>query len=299
MSHVFQPYPSSQRAISDLLRLLSATVDVFHNSKVCGQWRISEHKPPLTCFHLVTEGGCQLEMPGRLSTTMHAGDLILFPVELPHSLTPIQPLSGPQEHLPYPEAVNREGTGLLCASVSFRHPASELLLRALPDVTLLTASETPWLQPLTSLILNESLTPRSASKVILEKLAELLFAYTLANGYVANAMNQNFLALYVHPRLGRAIDAIHEQPEFPWTLELLARRAAQSRTAFAAAFKSISGWTVMEYLCWWRMQLGWKLLHDGVRLSEVPAQVGYQSPAAFSRAFKRCFGINPGAVRRW
>lgn len=287
---------SSQRAVSDLLRLLSATVTIFHNAKVCGQWQISEHKPPLTCFHVVTEGECQLEVPGKISSTLNAGDLILFPVELPHSMTPTCQLSGPQQHVPFPEALGREGTGLLCASVSFRHPASELLLRALPDVTVLLASDSPWLQPLTKLILDESLNPGRASQAILEKLAELLFAYTLASVNVAQHSQQNILALYAHPRIGRAIDAIHEKPDFPWTLDLLAREAAQSRTSFASTFKSLSDWTVMEYVSWWRMQLAWKYLEEGTRLAEIPLLVGYQSPAAFSRAFKRCFGVNPSAA---
>ncbi len=286
----------SQRAISDLLRLLSASVNVFHNAKVCGEWQISEHKPPLTCFHLVTDGDCQLDVPERVSTTLHAGDLILFPVELPHSMTPCHRLTGPQEHVPFPESLGREGTGLLCAAVSFRHPASELLLRALPDVTVLYASDTPWLKPLTTMILAESLNPGGASQAILEKLAELLFAYTLASSNVTQSANKNILALYAHPRIGRAIDAIHEKPDFPWTLDLLARQAAQSRTSFAATFKLLSDWTVMEYVSWWRMQLAWKHLEDGTRLSDIPCLVGYQSPAAFSRAFKRCFGVNPSVA---
>jgi len=289
-------YKPSQRAISDLLRLLSASVNIFHNAKVCGEWRISEHKPPLTCFHVVTEGECWLEVPERFSTTLHAGDLILFPVELPHSMTPTSQLSGPQEHVPFPDALEREGTGLLCASVSFRHPASELLLRALPEITVLLAADTPWLKPLTTLILDESLNPGGASQAILEKLAELLFAYTLASTSVIQSPQKNILALYAHPRIGRAIDAIHNKPDYPWTLDLLAREAAQSRTAFAATFKSLSDWTVMEYVNWWRMQLAWKHLEDGTRLAEIPYRVGYQSPAAFSRAFKRCFGVNPSAV---
>lgn len=286
----------SQRAVSDLLRLLSAKVNIFHNAKVCGQWQISEHKPPLTCFHVVTEGHCWLNVPERVSTTLHAGDLILFPVELPHTMTPSHQMTGPQEHLPFQQAVDREGTGLLCASVSFRHPASELLLRALPDVTVVFASDTPWLRPLTSLILGESLNPGGASQAILEKLAELLFAYTLASSNVTQSSERNILALYAHPRIGRAIDAIHEQPDYPWTLDLLAKQAAQSRTSFASTFKTLSNWTVMEYLSWWRMQLAWKHLEEGKRLAEIPLLVGYQSPAAFSRAFKRCFGVNPSAA---
>tara|TARA_R110002072_G_scaffold136124_3_gene278314 strand:- start:21519 stop:22397 length:879 start_codon:yes stop_codon:yes gene_type:complete len=287
---------ASQRAVSDLLRLLSTRVNIFHNAKVCGQWQISEHKPPLTCFHVVTDGDCRLDMPDRVSTTLHPGDLILFPVELPHSMTPTHALTGPQEHVPFPQAVGREGTGLLCASVSFRHPASELLLRALPDVTVLLAAETPWLRPLTTLILDESLSPGGASQAILEKLAELLFAYTLASSNVIRSSDRSILALYSHPRIGRAIDAIHEQPDFPWTLDLLARKAAQSRTSFAATFKALSDWTVMEYVSWWRMQLAWKHLEEGTRLSEIPSLVGYQSSAAFSRAFKRYFGVNPGSA---
>jgi AraC-like DNA-binding protein len=286
----------SQRAVSDLLRLLSAKVNVFHNAKVCGQWQISEHKPPLTCFHVVTDGDCWLDVPDKVATTLHAGDLILFPVELPHSMTPSQSMTGPQEHLPFQQAVGREGTGLLCASVSFRHPVSDLLLRALPEVTVLFAAETPWLKPLTTLILDESLNPGGASQAILEKLAELLFAYTLASSSVTRSPARSILALYAHPRISRAIDAIHDQPDYPWTLDLLARHAAQSRTSFAANFKLLSDWTVMEYVSWWRMQLAWKHLQDGKRLAEIPALVGYQSAAAFSRAFKRCFDINPSAA---
>ncbi|WP_368048664.1 helix-turn-helix domain-containing protein [Pseudohongiella sp.] len=77
---------------------------------------------------------------------------------------------------------------------------------------------------------------------------------------------------------------------------MLAREAAQSRTSFASTFKTLSDWAVMEYVRWWRMQLAWKYLQEGTRLAEIPLLVGYQSPAAFSRAFKQCFGVNPSKM---
>ena len=70
-----------------------------------------------------------------------------------------------------------------------------------------------------------------------------------------------------------------------------------SRTVFAQTFKANSGWTPAQYITWWRMQLAWGKLEQGERISLVATDVGYQSEAAFSRVFKKIFGMSPGRVR--
>ncbi len=106
------------------------------------------------------------------------------------------------------------------------------------------------------------------------------------------------LALYGHPRLARVIAAVHQQPGRDWTLDAMASEAALSRTAFAETFKAVSGWTPGQYLTWWRMQLAWSLLSGGESTAEVAHRIGYQSEAAFSRAFQKMFQIAAGKVRR-
>ncbi len=81
-------------------------------------------------------------------------------------------------------------------------------------------------------------------------------------------------------------------------MEQLATKAMMSRTVFSEKFKVVSGWTVGQYITWWRMQLAWNLLRNGQAVAPVAEQVGYQSEAAFSRAFKKMFEVSPGRVRR-
>ncbi len=283
---------------TDLLQLIRFRVSIFHNAKICGNWRIEEHSPGHTCFHLVTVGQCRLHVPGRAETVLSAGDLLLFPREIAHSMTPGESLQGAQAHLPYSEATTIPGTGLLCAEVSFRHSAASRMLDALPEVFIVRNQDAAWLSPLRDMILQESTGGGTIAEAVLERLCELLFVYALA--YYLNDVpeKRGLLALYAHPRLSKALNAIHENPDRAWTLEELAGTAAMSRTAFANAFRDISGWTAVQYLTWWRMQLASDLLAAGESVASTALQVGFQSQSAFSRAYKRCFGISAGAVKR-
>jgi AraC-like DNA-binding protein len=101
------------------------------------------------------------------------------------------------------------------------------------------------------------------------------------------------------PRIGRAMSLVHRDPARPWSVASLARETAMSRSAFAARFTELVGEPVMQYVTRWRMQvaLDW-LRTDDVPVAALAARLGYESEAAFSRAFTRTVGISPGAVRR-
>ncbi|MEH6443701.1 MAG: cupin domain-containing protein [Oceanospirillaceae bacterium] len=292
------------RAFSDVLTTLGMQVDIYHNAKVCGQWLISEHGIGATCFHIVTEGRCKLQVPGHLDCVLNCGDLIIFPRELAHTMSVIDEVQGEQQHLEFALAKDRQGTGMLCGEVKFTHPAAQQVLNELPAVFIIEiADSVVWLKALLELIMYENYHPSAASSVILNNVSELLFVYALQYHFTQQKQDQNqgngsFLALYHHPRLSKAIEAVHKDPQQPWTLASLAQTASQSRTSFSTQFKQVSGWSVMQYLTWWRMQLAWNALIEGRSVANVAAEVGYHSESAFSRVFLKSFAVSAGKVRR-
>ncbi len=284
-------------AFSDFVSLLKLEVEIYHNAKVCGDWVILEHTLGKTCFHLVTTGSCMLNVPGYLQTEFNAGDLIIFPRELEHKMWPIEAQQGEQAHLAY--STERQGTGMLCGEVSMMHLYQNQLLSALPPVLLIRNDEkAPWLGQLKELLLNESLVYQQSQSETLNRLSELVFIYALRHHIEQQQTQVGLLALYGDPRLARAIKAFHQSPEKKWGLADLAIEAGMSRTSFSKYFKLKSEWTVNQYTNWWRMQKAWEKLKLGDKVSNVAEQVGYQSEAAFSRAFNKQFGKNPGWVRR-
>lgn len=286
-------------AFSEVLRLFRLEVSIYHNAKVCGDWRIAEHVLGASCFHLVTTGSCLLDVPGHFSGQLGTGDLVIFPRELVHTMVPVTPMTGVQMHVGYRAGIQVEGTGLLCGEMRFQHAGSRYILDALPPVLVLDYEQNrEWLCPLLDLILRESMNQGFASKVLIDKVAELLFVYALRQYVIDSPDNVLLLGAYGHSSLAKVISAIHEHPEQVWTLEAMAKVAALSRTTFAETFKAKSGWTPGQYLFWWRMQLAWSLLSEGESVAVVAGMVGYQSESAFSRGFQKMFAVSAGKVRR-
>ena len=284
-------------AFDDFVALLKLDVDIYHNAKVCGNWQINEHQLGATCFHIVTQGRCMLSVPGIVETEFNRGDLVIFPREIEHTMWAIGESQGEQVHLPYQS--NQSGTGLLCAEVKVMHLFQNQLLSALPAVLLIkNDGEHTWLSHITELIMDESKRSLSARTELLNRLSEMLFVFAMRDYIDTESPEQGVLAIYGDKRLSKAIKAFHANPEKKWDLEGLARQAGMSRTSFAKHFKQKSGWTVNQYIVWWRMQLAWEMLAAGDKISHVAYQVGYQSEAAFSKAFFKVFSRTPGDVRK-
>lgn len=295
----FLALSSGRDAFSQILHLLKLDVSVYYNAKACGNWRMTEHSLGATAFHVVMTGSTVLDVPGHFNGMLNTGDLVIFPRELPHTMVSAIPLKGEVRHLDYREAQDVDGTGLLCGVAQFRHQASRSLLDALPPVFVIRYQPANyWLKSLLEIFLAENLQAGPASKVIFDRLAELLFIYALRQYLIDRPQEVGMLAIYGHPRLAPAIAAVHQRPGHEWTLDAMAKEAALSRTTFAETFKALSGWTPGQYLTWWRMQLAWSLLTSGESTAEVADKVGYKSEAAFSRAFQKMFRIAAGKVRR-
>lgn len=284
---------------SQLLNLLRLQVEIYHNYRVCGQWLIQTEDSGHACFHMATQGEFRLQIPGYPESVLNTGDLVIFSREVGHVLKPVQAMTGEQRHLPYADAQDLQGTSLLCGRVDFQHRAQQQLLESLPQVFIVRQEDScHWQAPLRQLILDESMGCGSGRSVILNRLSELLLTYALRHFVQHSVQQEGVLGLYGDIRLRRALADMHEQPDRGWTLQELASRAGMSRTVFAETFKQVSGWTPMQYLGWWRMQLAWSLLQKGEQVAQVAEAVGYRSDGAFSRAFKQAFGVAAGAVRR-
>jgi AraC-like DNA-binding protein len=147
--------------------------------------------------------------------------------------------------------------------------------------------------------LAEARSPRPGGAGVLAKLAEVLFIEVLRlymNEQSAGRIG--WLAGLGDRVVGAALNALHARPAHAWTLEELARTAATSRSVLAERFAQLVGRSPMQYLTQWRMQVASRLLRDTTaKVIEIASSVGYESEAAFSRAFKREVGASPAAWR--
>ncbi len=283
-------------AFIDLIRRTRLTAKVYHNAMVCGDWQLNEYHLGTCCFHMVTSGQCRLQVSSE-QVVLTEGDLVFFPREIAHKMVPVTPSSGAQQHLSYSRANPQQGTGMLCGSIHFDHPVASQLLDSLPVYSVIPASSCQvWFRPLYELILAECYSPTLASSAILDRLSELIFMQCLQ--YLLQTSQQHsLLSLYVHPQLAKVVNAIHAQPQLPWVLESLAQQANMSRSQFAKVFRDTSGWTPLQYITWWRMQIAVDLLRSGESFGRICDAIGYQSEAAFQRSFKQIMGASPGKFR--
>ena len=282
----------------DYLDLIRVRVEVYHNARICGDWKLDFEQQDRCCFHMASQGDFTMDVPGFGQWRLSEGDLVIFPRELPHAMAGTDTGLGPQTHLPIAQAQNEPGVSMLCGKIQFHHNARDQILDALPPVYVIKRNDTGiWLENMLQLILQESLTHRGDMNVIMNRLCELMISYAIRHFIDSGGCPRGILSLYADNHVARAIRAMHQAPEKDWTIESLAVEAAMSRTRFAERFRHLSGWTPMQYLTWWRMQLALRELENGSKVMEVASLVGYQSEAAFSRAFKRVFDFGPGAVR--
>jgi len=182
-------------------------------------------------------------------------------------------------------------------SVSLR-PMTQLL----PSFILVKAEQarTVALHTTLQLLAAEMTEHAPGSEVVANRLAEILFVQTLRAHIATGAQGckNGWLHAIFDPQIGTALKAVHEQVNSPWTVESLAQEAGMSRSAFAARFKELLGQTPLDYVTEWRMQKAITLLpqHDK-KLIDIAQSVGYESDAAFSKAFKRVTGLTPGEYR--
>jgi AraC-like DNA-binding protein len=189
-------------------------------------------------------------------------------------------------------------TTIVCGSLSFDRASLRPITDLLPGFILIKADQARLLALHITMqaLASEMAEQAPGSEVVATRLAEVLFIQVLrAHIESVPKRNKGWLRAIFDPQIGTALSAIHDKTNVPWTVESLAEAAGMSRSAFAARFKELLGQTPLEYVTGWRMQKSMRLLDQrDKKLIDVARSVGYESDAAFSKAFKRVVGVSPG-----
>ena len=306
--------------LSDVLRRVRLDGAFFYAVEASAPWIVesasakdlrpqilpgSEH---LIAYHILTAGSCFVRLTGEEPVEMLPGDVIVFPDGDANVMSSGRDLRalGVTTSFPnrYPNTVVLGNGGPLAASFVCgflgcdRRPFNPLL-GSLPRLIHMRKMSEEWLDSFARQVTRESQQGRPGAESVLTRLAELMFIELLRR-YLADlpAGGTGWLAGLQDEVVGRALGLLHAQPAHPWTLEQLAQQSHSSRTSLAKRFTDLIGQPPMQYLTQWRMQVAAnQLSRSSAKLIAVAQQVGYDSEAAFSRAFKKATGVSPGTWR--
>ena len=301
--------------LGEALHFLRMNSAFYSHSEFTAPWGVElPPMPGCLMFHFLTTGQCWLHGEGMKQQRLQRGDVALVPHGQGHWLSN-QPNSTIRPLLDLPRQVfsqryerirhggGGEPTTVICGVMRFDHPAAQHLIRLLPRWIHLEGTHSPhleWVDPVLRLMAAEATDLRPGGEAVITRLADILVIQTLRAWIKQDpGAIQGWLGALNDKQVGRALSLIHRDPSRQWRLELLASAAGMSRSAFAARFAALVGETPMHYIARWRMQvaLTW-LQEDDMTLAEMADRLGYQSEAAFSRAFKRFVRRSPGEVRR-
>jgi AraC-like DNA-binding protein len=287
----------------------------------------------MTAFHVCVEGGCFVRIGNRPLIRIAAGDVIIFPRGDDHVMAsdPAMP-PVPMREI-YADATTERitdlkhgGPGKAARFVcGFLHSDQQFgpLFDSLPPLLCVRAGngtiafetlnegdprsqavaqqhEAEWWQASLRYLISEAATPGPGNRAVVARLAEFLFMQALrwqarhtADGY------QGWLAGLQDPQVGRVLNLLHALPARSWTVDELAKEAAMSRAALAKRFVELVGESPIQYLAGWRMHLARHMLRGStLGVGEIAGRVGYDSEAAFNRAFRRLVGAPPAAWRQ-
>jgi len=306
--------PSSDDLISESLRHIRPIDTLYSRADLTAPWGVEI--PALEggmMLYVVTHGHCWLQVDGDQPRLLQRGSIALMPHGTHHILLSNQDV--PATHLfdipvekvtPRYEIMKIGGGGELTqvayGGVRFDRVAGLSIVELLPLVVQIDTwdQEDSWVQSTVRLISREAREQRPGAETVITRLMEILVIQTIRTWIdTVPESEQGWLSAMRDELLAPSLAAIHREPQKPWSIQSLARVAGMSRSAFAARFSETVGEPVMEYVTRWRMQLAHSLLMESTEpLRTVAERTGYASEATFSRAFKREFGVAPGAIRR-
>jgi AraC-like DNA-binding protein len=311
--------------LSDVLRVIRLKGSLFINAEFHEPWCVkapsgADLAPVLSptsermwICHLIVEGRCWAQLPGDNAVALAAGDVVVVPHGDAHLLgsgmhhAPLAVRDAVDVKAPSLTKLRYGGHGdatlVVCGWFGCERDIASPVMSALPRIFSTSIRRRPsgtWLENSIRYALGETTSGRAGADAVVDKLAEVLFVEAL-RGYVESLPERKtgWLAGLRDPLIGRSIALLHEKPTDAWTVASLAQAVHVSRTVLAERFVELVGTPPMQYLTQWRMTLAAHLLLSGhLSLTRIAEGIGYDSEAAFSRAFKREYGTPPGVWRR-
>jgi AraC-like DNA-binding protein len=314
-------------ALSEVLKVLRLETGIFLEAEFTAPWCIDSAPGPedvrgilpdaehVAIYHLLVEGRCRARLPDDPATTeLAAGDLLLLPMGDAHRLGSDVQLAPVRAELLVepadgggPARIRYGGGGervrFLCGYLACDRRLCAPLLAALPRLVRIPVGDgaaSRWLVSSFEFGARAAAGAGPGHATMVARLSELLFVEAIRR-YVATLPEgqSGWFAGLRDPTVGRALALLHADPGRAWTVDVLAREAAASRSTLAERFSRLLGESPMHYLLRWRMALASQSLREGREpVARLAERLGYESESAFNRAFKREFGLPPGVWRR-
>ena len=304
-------------ALSDILDTIQLRGTLYFRTAFSPPWSVAVPAYGKAArFHLAAQGRCHVRIGEDRDVVLNTGDMIVIPDGAAHILcdspgTTPAALEDVMQRTGYRgEGVLSYGgesrpdadTKLICGHFNFAESIDHPLLRALPDHLLVTAelrAQATWLDELMRLITRQMFAeaPGVAASVI--RLSEALFIEVIRTCADQNEALRNVVDAMDDPRIGRAISLMHREFGKDWTLDRIAAEVGMSRSRFVDRFQRLMDCAPIAYLSELRLQKAARMLADTRDpIQSIASRVGYQSPAAFTRAFTNRYGHSPRSVRQ-
>jgi len=265
-------------------------------------------------YHFVVEGIARAQLTNGTHLDLQAGDIVVFPHGDSHELRGHDPATPIDSAIVLAKIARHdlsachwggggEQTRFVCGYLSCDPLLCAPILDSLPPMLKVNIRTDPsgyWLEQSILHLVNEASSNRAGSEAMLAKLSEALFVDTLRR-YVSALSDEadGWLAGARDPVVGKSLALLHSRVKHPWTIAELAEDVGVSRSALAERFSRYLAEPPMAYLTGWRLRLAARALTTTPRgIAEIAADVGYDSEAAFNRAFKRTFNVPPARYRR-
>ena len=316
-------------ALSDVLRVAHLTGGVFLHADFFAPWCMSARVAPEHCapnlgpashhlivYHYVVEGDFRIRVEGQDGDglVIGAGEVVLLPRNDPHLMgsdLSLPPVAGSDIIHPPKDgglySIHHGGNGgrtrMICGFLGCDSAEGNPVISTLPSLLKLNVEQggaAEWIRSTFQYAAEEVSAGRPGSETVLAKLSELLFVEAVRRYAEALPDGQTgWLAGLREPFVARALALLHCDINRRWTVDDLGRKVGLSRSALADRFIRLIGVPPMHYLASWRMQVAsQKLRNTNASLAQIAEAVGYDSEAAFSRAFKKAFGSAPATWRR-
>jgi AraC-like DNA-binding protein len=317
-------------ALSDVLRVVRLNGAVYLDGEFAAPWCVIGRADSELCagylscaervvsFHFITGGTCWARLPDDPASALRieAGEIVVVPQGETHilgSATNLKPVSSadvlanhiqaaPGQIMKLTHGGGGPVTRMVCGFLGGENVLGNPLLTALPRIFKvdMRGTRAAWLQSSLQFAAQEAAQMRSGSTTVLGKLSEVLFVEAIRR-YIDTLPEEQtgWLAGLRDPAIARALTLMHGDISRPWSVEELGRQAGLSRSGLAERFTRLIGMSPMHYLGHWRMQVAAQELTDTpASLAQIAERVGYESEAAFSRAFKKAYGQAPATWRR-
>lgn len=302
--------------LSDIFDTLRLRGTLYFRTDFSPPWAISVPDFERAArFHLVVQGRCHVRMESGRAVDLAAGDLVVIPAGRAHVLAD-QP---DRTAVALDDVLKRSGfqgegtfvigngdpqasTRLVCGHLSYDIGGDHPLVQALPEVIVMRPTDrarAPLLDDTLRMVARCVFADELGSGASIARLSEVFFIETVRVAVAHHPALARIIAAMTDPQIGRVLQHVHRAVGSPWTVETLAAAANMSRSRFAERFSELLGVAPMSYVTEWRLQKARARLADGdASVKAIAGEVGYQSPAAFTRAFSARFGCSPSDVRR-